>query len=252
MERRREEEGGERRSKEKGKGGEWRGEGRKGEGVRGDEEREKERSGRKEERGQGERRPENRDGYGRPGDAKGLGGRAVPGKNERLAGVFTYVALCSFLKSQAHVAGMQLHFPARSICIKAEAGVSPVVSSQYPLPPAYHSSPIHIQVDVVYLPVYQLKRDPLSSSTVQSISQYERDKMQGKYTEKQNVSCLILNGTMAHGDASCEDGSLGQLVNNADRSPNCKMKRMTIPSGKISAQPLADPEVRQRAISSFQ
>ncbi|KAK0132465.1 hypothetical protein N1851_032643 [Merluccius polli] len=205
MERRREEEGGERRSKEKGKGGEWRGEGRKGEGVRGDEEREKERSGRKEERGQGERRPEN-----------------------RLAGVFTYVALCSFLKSQAHVAGMQLHFPARSICIKAEAGVSPVVSSQYPLPPAYHSSPIHIQVDVVYLPVYQLKRDPLSSSTVQSISQYERDKMQGKYTEKQNVSCLILNGTMAHGDASCEDGSLGQLVNNADRSPNCKMKRMTV------------------------
>lgn len=76
--------------------------------------------------------------------------------------------------------------------------------------------------------------------------------------------CLILNGTIANGgketpktdqlflafwclvrrifllflsiylffsiDASCEDGSLGRLVNDAHKSPNCKMKKLQVHS----------------------
>ncbi|CAL8289913.1 unnamed protein product [Arctogadus glacialis] len=121
------------------------------------------------------------------------------------------------------------------------------------------------------------------------ISQYERDKRQGEYTEKQNAFLFDFewnNGSWCL-DASCEDGSLGRLVNDANRSPNCKMRKMTVqckpdlclfameniqaeseitynygeslwpwraltPSGMIPAHTSADPQVNQRSTSSFQ
>ncbi|CAL8235805.1 unnamed protein product [Arctogadus glacialis] len=121
------------------------------------------------------------------------------------------------------------------------------------------------------------------------ISQYERDKRQGEYTEKQNAFLFDFewnNGSWCL-DASCEDGSLGRLVNDANRSPNCKMRKMTVqckpdlclfaieniqaeseitynygeslwpwralaPSGVIPAHASADPKVNQRSTSSFQ
>ncbi|XP_051734581.1 uncharacterized protein LOC127504143 isoform X42 [Ctenopharyngodon idella] len=121
------------------------------------------------------------------------------------------------------------------------------------------------------------------------ISQYEQDKRQKKYTEKQNAFLFDfeLNNVTWCIDASREDGSLGRLVNDCNKSPNCKMKRLTVqgkphlclfaieniqaeteitydygdsqwpwrnltPSGMIQSQPSGDPEVSERSSSTFQ
>ncbi|XP_041800876.1 N-lysine methyltransferase KMT5A-A-like [Chelmon rostratus] len=62
------------------------------------------------------------------------------------------------------------------------------------------------------------------------ISQHERDKRQKKYTEKQNAFLFDFewNSSTWCIDASREDGSLGRLVNDAHKSPNCKMKKLTV------------------------
>ncbi|CAJ1048439.1 uncharacterized protein LOC119023775 isoform X5 [Xyrichtys novacula] len=62
------------------------------------------------------------------------------------------------------------------------------------------------------------------------ISQNERDKRQKKYTEKQSAFLFdfIWNNTKWCIDASNEDDSMGRLVNDAHKSPNCKMKKMTV------------------------
>ncbi|CAM4615510.1 unnamed protein product [Leuciscus chuanchicus] len=121
------------------------------------------------------------------------------------------------------------------------------------------------------------------------ISQYEQDKRQKKYTDKQNAFLFDFewnNGTWCI-DASREDGSLGRLVNDCHKSPNCKMRRLTVqgtphlclfaieniqaeteitydygdsqwpwrnltPSGMIQTQHSGDPEVSERPSSSFQ
>ncbi|KAK6288433.1 hypothetical protein J4Q44_G00388670 [Coregonus suidteri] len=106
------------------------------------------------------------------------------------------------------------------------------------------------------------------------ISQYEWDKRQGKYTEKQNAFLFDFewnNGSWCI-DASCEDGSLGRLwpwraLTPSDKIPAQASADPETPSDKIQlnlqqtqkhtsdkipAQPSADPEVRQRSTSSFQ
>nr|XP_043879455.1 uncharacterized protein LOC122767933 isoform X2 [Solea senegalensis] len=62
------------------------------------------------------------------------------------------------------------------------------------------------------------------------ISKYERDKRQKKYTEKQNAFLFDVdwNSDIWCIDASREDGSLGRLVNDDHKSPNCKIKKMTV------------------------
>ncbi|XP_036961816.1 uncharacterized protein LOC119023775 isoform X3 [Acanthopagrus latus] len=121
------------------------------------------------------------------------------------------------------------------------------------------------------------------------ISQYERDKRQKKYTEKENVFLFDFewNNSSWCIDASQEDDSLGRLVNDGHKSPNCKMKKLTVqgkphlclfaiediqaeseitydygesqwpwralaPSVQILAHPSADQELSERSTSSFQ
>ncbi|XP_042610371.1 uncharacterized protein LOC109051994 isoform X4 [Cyprinus carpio] len=121
------------------------------------------------------------------------------------------------------------------------------------------------------------------------ISRYELDKRQKKYTEKQNAFLFDFewNNSAWCIDASREDGSLGRLVNDCHKSPNCKMRRLTVqgkphlclfaienieaeteitydygdsqwpwrnlaPSGMIQTQHSGDPEVSERPSSSFQ
>uniref|UniRef100_A0A8C1PY05 SET domain-containing protein n=1 Tax=Cyprinus carpio TaxID=7962 RepID=A0A8C1PY05_CYPCA len=62
------------------------------------------------------------------------------------------------------------------------------------------------------------------------ISRYELDKRQKKYTEKQNAFLFDFewNNSAWCIDASREDGSLGRLVNDCHKSPNCKMRRLTV------------------------
>ncbi|XP_036961819.1 uncharacterized protein LOC119023775 isoform X6 [Acanthopagrus latus] len=121
------------------------------------------------------------------------------------------------------------------------------------------------------------------------ISQYERDKRQKKYTEKENVFLFDFewNNSSWCIDASQEDDSLGRLVNDGHKSPNCKMKKLTVqgkphlclfaiediqaeseitydygesqwpwralaPSVQILTHPSADQELSERSTSSFQ
>ncbi|XP_030270806.1 uncharacterized protein LOC115580511 isoform X2 [Sparus aurata] len=121
------------------------------------------------------------------------------------------------------------------------------------------------------------------------ISQYERDKRQKKYREKQNVFLFDFewNSSSWCIDASHEDDSLGRLVNDGHKSSNCKMKKLTVhgkphlclfaiediqaeseitydygesqwpwraltPSVQTLTQPSADQEVCERSTSSFQ
>ncbi|XP_061765826.1 N-lysine methyltransferase KMT5A-like [Nerophis ophidion] len=64
------------------------------------------------------------------------------------------------------------------------------------------------------------------------ISRRERDKRQTTYTEKQNAFLFDFkwNDDIWCIDASDEDGSLGRLVNDAHKSPNCTMKKITVQS----------------------
>ncbi|XP_026001399.1 uncharacterized protein LOC113008292 isoform X1 [Astatotilapia calliptera] len=62
------------------------------------------------------------------------------------------------------------------------------------------------------------------------ISEHERDKRQKKYTEKQTAFLFDFkwkNSTWCI-DASREDDSLGRLVNDDHKYPNCKMKQLAV------------------------
>ncbi|XP_039453940.1 uncharacterized protein LOC120432800 [Oreochromis aureus] len=62
------------------------------------------------------------------------------------------------------------------------------------------------------------------------ISEHERDKRQKKYTEKQTAFLFDFkwkNNTWCI-DASREDDSLGRLVNDDHKYPNCKMKQLAV------------------------
>ncbi|KAF7645897.1 hypothetical protein LDENG_00196900, partial [Lucifuga dentata] len=62
------------------------------------------------------------------------------------------------------------------------------------------------------------------------ISHDERDKRQKKYSEKKSAFLFDFewNSRTWCIDASKEDGSLGRLVNDDHRHPNCKMKKVMV------------------------